>query len=415
MAAAVRGAEASAAPRPRRMSVGKIEQPVTSVTEHNLHIEAFESLPSTAGQSFKGPRFEAGGQKWYLKVFPAGKTEGTKEYVGVFLHYAGSRDGISASFTLEATHSACPGVVYGSKNTTHTFARLAPGVLTGAGWLDFIRRSRLYGKTGMLIVKCVLTVEEGERRTSLVTGPQNLVAVAPPSLGGSMKVLLDAGTLSDVVLQSAQDQTGIKAHRNILASRSPVFAAMFTGGMVEASASSDPISIADVSGAVLRAMVHFIYVDELPTDAAEHLECLLAAADQYQLPRLASLCEEQLCAGMTIENVAARLVVAELHSAAQLKEYCLDYIGERPAEVMATEGWQQLGTQPNLLQELFAHAKGVRKRPRAEDDEQGSLGVLTAEQVRLMRVGELRAALQERGLDTSGLKVALVARLEATL
>ena len=54
MAAAVRGAEASAAPRPRRMSVGKIEQPVTSVTEHNLHIEAFESLSSTVMDPIHG-------------------------------------------------------------------------------------------------------------------------------------------------------------------------------------------------------------------------------------------------------------------------------------------------------------------------------------------------------------------------
>jgi hypothetical protein len=117
--------------------------------------------------------------------------------------------------------------------------------------------------------------------------------------------------------------------------------------------------------------------------------------------------------------VAARLVVAELHSAAQLKEHCLDYIGERAAEVMATEGWQQLGTQPNLLQELFAHKAGVRKRPRDEDDgpacSSRALVALTAERVRAMKVGELRAALQQRGLDTSGLKAALVARLEATL
>ena len=41
--------------------------------------------------------------------------------------------------------------------------------------------------------------------------------------------------------------------------------------------------------------------------------------------------------------------------------------------------------------------------------------VLTAEQMWAMRVGELRAALQERGLDTSGLKAALVARLQAAL
>jgi hypothetical protein len=40
---------------------------------------------------------------------------------------------------------------------------------------------------------------------------------------------------------------------------------------------------------------------------------------------------------------------------------------------------------------------------------------LRCQQVQGMRVGELRVALLERGLDTSGLKAALVARLEAAL
>jgi hypothetical protein len=75
---------------------------------------------------------------------------------------------------------------------------------------------------------------------------------------------------------------------------------------------------------------------------------------------------------------------------------------------------------PKALQELFAHSNGVRKRPRVEpaDEPAGSSGAqaaLTAEQVRGMRVGELRGALRQRGLNPSGLKAALVARLEATL
>ena len=59
----------------------------------------------------------------------------------------------------------------------------------------------------------------------------------------------------------------------------------------------------------------------------------------------------------------ARLVLAERHHAAQLKEACLDYIAAHAEAVMTSEGWQQLGTQPNLLQEIIAHIAGVRKRP----------------------------------------------------
>ena len=75
-----------------------------------------------------------------------------------------------------------------------------------------------------------------------------------------------------------------------------------------------------------------------------------------------------------METVARLLVLADRHHALQLKELCLEFIGAKPAvtaDVMATEGWQLLGNQPNLLQELFAHAIGVRKRP-SEDGSDNS-------------------------------------------
>jgi hypothetical protein len=73
----------------------------------------------------------------------------------------------------------------------------------------------------------------------------------------------------------------------------------------------------------------------------ENAEGLLAAADQYEVPRLVALCEEQLCEGI---DAAARLVLADRHHAAQLKEACLDYIADHhEAVVMRSEGWQQLG------------------------------------------------------------------------
>ena len=86
-------------------------------------------------------------------------------------------------------------------------------------------------------------------------------------------------------------------------------------------------------------------------------------ADQYQVPRLVAVCERKLCENIEVETVERLLVLADRHHAMQLKELCLEFIGAKPAEVMATEGWQLLGTQPNLLQELFAHGMGVRKRP----------------------------------------------------
>ena len=55
--------------------------------------------------------------------------------------------------------------------------------------------------------------------------------------------------------------------------------------------------------------------------------------------RVSSLCEKELCDSVKIENVVARLVMmAKLHHAAKLKEYCIDYIASS-----RRRSWQQRG------------------------------------------------------------------------
>lgn len=261
------------------------------------------------------------------------------------------------------------------------------------------------------------SVEYEVLSNGLETTARSVVAVPPPSLGASLRQLLDTGMLSDVALKAADDLSAVAAHKSILAIRSPVFAAMFSSAMVEASSSE--VALEGVSGPVLRSLLHFLYTDQLADAVADdpvQIEGLLAAADRYACPRLLALCEQRLCATVTEESAVGLLVLSERHHAAQLKEYCLEFISQRPAEVMATQGWQQLGTHPNLLQELFAQSSGIRKRPRdAAEDEASDKGALTREQVRGMKVSELRAACVKRGLESTGLKAALVARLEALL
>ena len=197
------------------------------------------------------------------------------------------------------------------------------------------------------------------------TAPQ--VNVPPPVLGSSYRALLESGDLADIELKCGGGS--VSAHKLILSARSPVFAAMFGRGMAEAEASE--VTLEGIEPAVLRSLVHFLYAEELDEGAMDDAAGLLAAADQYEVPRLVALCEEQLCEGIDDESAAARLVLAERHHAAQLKEACLDYIAEHHEAVMTSEGWQQLGTQPNLLQELFAHSTGARKRPAAAGGGEG--------------------------------------------
>ncbi|KAG7266182.1 hypothetical protein CRUP_011413 [Coryphaenoides rupestris] len=56
---------------------------------------------------------------------------------------------------------------------------------------------------------------------------------------------------------------------------------------------------------------------------------LLAAADKYALERLKVMCEEALCNSLSVENVADTLILADLHSAEQLKAQAIDFINRQ--------------------------------------------------------------------------------------
>jgi speckle-type POZ protein len=47
---------------------------------------------------------------------------------------------------------------------------------------------------------------------------------------------------------------------------------------------------------------------------------------QYLLERLKVMCEEALCRNLSVENAADILILADLHSADQLKAQSIDFI-----------------------------------------------------------------------------------------
>lgn len=52
------------------------------------------------------------------------------------------------------------------------------------------------------------------------------------------------------------------------------------------------------------------------------LLCIL----QYALERLKVMCEDALCSNLSVENAAEILILADLHSADQLKTQAVDFI-----------------------------------------------------------------------------------------
>ena len=105
---------------------------------------------------------------------------------------------------------------------------------------------------------------------------QNAVKVQESNLAPQLGNLIDTGLLSDVSLTLA-DKTDFKAHKAILAARSPVFRAMFEHEMEERK--NGRVQISDVESDVFKEMLQFVYTGKT-SKLEEMAPELLAAADK---------------------------------------------------------------------------------------------------------------------------------------
>ncbi|KAF2985049.1 hypothetical protein EK904_012648 [Melospiza melodia maxima] len=142
--------------------------------------------------------------------------------------------------------------------------------------------------------------------------------------------------------------------------RSPVFNAMFEHEMEESK--KNRVEINDVDPEVFKEMMRFIYTGKAP-NLEKMADNLLAAADKYALERLKVMCEEALCSNLSVENVADILILADLHSAEQLKAQAIDFINRQvtlglltnqATDIMETAGWKSMiHSHPHLVAEAF--------------------------------------------------------------
>ncbi|KAK1697126.1 hypothetical protein QYE76_013823 [Lolium multiflorum] len=161
------------------------------------------------------------------------------------------------------------------------------------------------------------------------------------------------------------------AHRCVLAARSGVFKAQLFGAMDDGACL---VKINSIEAGVFRGLLTFIYTGAMPDlkmadmedDRAKEDEGktawllqLLEAADQYDVQRLKSICEEML-AGRYIcaTTVADILGVAERRRCLLLKQESLEFIKTRTKlpSVFTPDGLEQVisNCSPSVLKELLS-------------------------------------------------------------
>ncbi|CAK1546097.1 unnamed protein product [Leptosia nina] len=317
-------------------------------------INNFSFCREEMGEVLKSSTFSAGASdklKWCLRVNPKGLDEESKDYLSLYLLLVScNKSEVRAKFKFSILNAK-------REETKAMESQRAYRFVQGKDWgfKKFIRRDFLLDEANGLLPEDKLTIfcEVSVVADSInISGQSNVVQFKVPEcrLSDDLGALFDSERFSDVTL--AVGGREFQAHKAILAARSPVFAAMFEHEMEERK--RNRVDITDVDHEVLREMLRFIYTDRAP-NLDKMADDLLAAADKYALDRLKVMCEEALCLSLSVETAADTLILADLHSADQLKAQTIDFINTSHAtDVMDTIGWKNMiSSHPHLIAEAF--------------------------------------------------------------
>ena len=189
-----------------------------------------------------------------------------------------------------------------------------------------------------------------------------VVEVPPNSdLITDLKSTLEARSeLNDVTLFAGPQKEEIKTNKFMLMARSPVFTRMFQSGMKEQN--TNQVKLPDESVEVCREMLTYIHTDQAP-NIRNMAEDLWKAANKYELADLQARCENYLAGQLTVDTVAHILTFADMYCGlGDLREHAMAFITntqQRCRDVMASEGWSEVESRPDLRYEVVCRSLGV--------------------------------------------------------
>lgn len=163
--------------------------------------------------------------------------------------------------------------------------------------------------------------------------------------------LLETGQWSDCKFVVGQEphQQILKGHKLFLAISSPVFEAMFFGGIAE---KNDVIPIQDVQPDAFKALLVYIYTDQVDLSTFE-LACELCyCAKKYMLPSLVEECTKFVWSDVTPKKACRAYEFAKLFEEPVLMEKCLHIISTATNKVLRESSWLEveIGTLLTVLE-----------------------------------------------------------------
>jgi hypothetical protein len=315
-------------------------------------VPGFSKLPFAVGDKYVSAKTTVEDACFALQLYPGGYTAATPGYISCYLANESDKNlSCKVKFELMAGEDAA--------KTSSCDANIAPR--TGYGWNDYALRTYILDPSnrvlneGCLQIRATVTIHSQPLpiKPTCVKSADGYTYTSGPGTaqGDLMRAhdgVPDSSDFTIVVSAKACEEaavpgdTFIHVHKFVLSTRSPVFRAMLSSGMQEASA--DEMEITGYAVDAVRAFVRFLYCDACTEEALkDHSWDLLSMADKYDVPALRFVCEIYLAEHLQDESAAITLQRADTHNAPVLKRKALEYIAQHKKAV---------ADMPALLREL---------------------------------------------------------------
>ncbi|XP_047099362.1 speckle-type POZ protein-like A [Schistocerca piceifrons] len=169
-----------------------------------------------------------------------------------------------------------------------------------------------------------------------------------PVLARDFANLLESQDFADFILHAGDVR--IKAHKAVLAARSPVFARMLQQNTKEAQ--ENYVNILGAEPEVVAEALRYMYSGHALA-LRDMAQGLLVFADRYDLRELKNQCEVELARRLTVDNAVTYAILAVVNSCYVLQKASVDFIRRHLWEVMGTTAWNEaIHSDPASLEKI---------------------------------------------------------------
>ena len=166
------------------------------------------------------------------------------------------------------------------------------------------------------------------------------------------KNLLFSADHSDVTFV-CEDGEMVPAHKAILASSSPYFAAAFQGPWAENSPNGEWKT--SYTSPVIKAVLSFMYTGDIDILREKPIDMFLIAA-YYDIAHLRVMAVAYCIATISVENFKEMLQLAHLYDNVDLKKACYEYAKKNPVSVLTNPDVMNLPTENAAMWTEFKSA-----------------------------------------------------------